>query len=143
MSVSSTKTVAPGDPNVAGTVSRTGGSARSVAMPRVDGAGIPFQVEDPAQERRQGGGDDGTGSGGSSQRQRAIVINRDFGPLLNRAAAYSATEPAVGQESGPMIRVYFADLVRGVRSYEFSMRAIAANDRATGQARGSHYNRFY
>lgn len=142
MSLSSTKTVAPGDPTVTGPVNRTGSSARSAAMPRVDGAGIPFQVEDPAQERRQGG-DDGTGNGGSSQRQRAIVVNRDFGPLLNRAAAYTATEPPVGQESGPVIRVYFADVLRGVKSYEFSMRAIAANDRATGLARGSHYSRYY
>lgn len=141
MSVTSTKTVAPGDPGVAGTVTRTGSSSRAAAMPRVDAAGIPFQVDDAGSEKRQSGGE-GAGGGHASQRQRP-VYNPDFGSLINRAAAFSATEPAVGHEGGPVIRVFFADVVRGVRSYEYSMRAIAANDRASGLARGSNYSRYY
>lgn len=144
MSVSSTKTVAPGDPSAASTVSKAGSGGRPAATMRVDGAGVPFQVEDPAgNERRQGGGERGAGNEDLAQRQRAQFGGRDFGVLLNRAAAFSATEPGVGAESGPAIRVYFADVLRGVRSYEYSMRAIAANDRSSGLARGSHYSRYY
>lgn len=143
MSVSSTKTIAPGDPSVASSVSRTGAAARSGATQRIDAAGVPFQVEDPSgNERRPTSEDNSDNRESSLQRQRA-QFNRDFAPLLNRAAAYMSTEPAVGHEAGPTIRIYFADMVRGVRSYEHNMRAIAANDRSTGQARGSNYSRYY
>lgn len=143
MAVSSTKTVTPGDPSVTNSVSRTGSGARPAATPRVDAAGLPFHIEDPAgNEKRQAGGDNTGGNETLAQRQRA-QFNRDFAPLLNRAAAFASTEPAVGHEAGPTIRVYFADVLRGVRSYEGSMRAIAANDRSTGLARGSHYSRYY
>lgn len=144
MSVSSTKSVTPGDPGVVGSVSRAGSGARSTAAPQVDAAGVPFQIEEPVTNRRQSGDDGGSGSSEQNlaQRQRA-QFNRDFAPLLNRAAAFTSTEPAVGHEAGPTIRVYFADVMRGVRSYEYSMRAIAANDRSTGLARGSNYSRYF
>lgn len=141
MSVSSTKTVAA--EGLAGPALKTGSSARAAAMPQVDATGVPFQLEEIGgnRQRRQGESQDNSGRE-LAQRQRAL-LNRDFAPLLNRAAAFTATEPSVGAEGGPVIRVFFADLVRGVRSYEYSMRAIAANDRSTGLARGSNYNRYY
>jgi hypothetical protein len=116
MSVSSTKSVTPGDPGVVGSVSRTGSGARTTAAPQVDAAGVPFQIEDPGtNNRRQSGSGGGGGEENLAQRQRA-QFNRDFAPLLNRAAAFTSTEPAVGHEAGPAIRVYFADVMRGVQS---------------------------
>lgn len=145
MALSSSRSVTPGDGNVASAAYRAATGTRGSAHQRVDESGGAFGVATrhewrPAEDH----GTEGGGAFGGDGRRRLFKSELDFTPLVLRyASAYIANEPPPGSEPGALVRVFFADVLRGVQVYEGNLRILAARDPHGYVRRGYQVNRLF